>query len=678
MTQDVAPERSPRDHLNFRHDINALRAIAVVSVVLFHFHVPWAWGGFVGVDVFFVISGYLMTQIILKRQAAGTFSIWSFYADRGRRILPALWAVSAAVLLLGCVLMDPLTLQGLARSVASSLTFLSNFDYAAQGGYFGGAAEENWMLHTWSLSVEWQFYLLYPLLFLILARFAANHVRTWLVVLCALSLILCAVVPLFPFDAPLRFSFFLLPTRAWELLIGGLVVVFPLTRLGKGARTAVLVVGLAAILISILTFSRITIWPSLATVLPVIGTAMVIAAARSDAAWTKFPGVPALGRWSYSIYLWHWPVVALLDFLELQGPLVSAAGIAISLVLGAASYFAIERGLAVRLFRMPRGGLIGIAAVTGLVVIAAAVFATHGLRPLKFPGDKPEAVEMARRITLASKDWTFPKSCADYRVTGTQLRLCRQGGGGPVSTLVIGDSYGEEIAPRYASLPKGASDPAVLFVTRPGCAPLPDVQLGGSTKNCARSLDEALAMADAGRFSKIMVIGSWLGAFAEAAGEPARGRVCFPSALGCRASGDPAVYDRDAAASFALLSDHIRRWRAAGTEVTVVKTFPQSRDAAPKRLLATLYREGTLANVRLDTKDMRETAAYSNRLVDGLGRTSGATLIDPIDHLCIDECPLVENGTPLFYDVSHIRSSAVAGPEFAFLDSSILPGHPAQ
>lgn len=678
MTQDAAPQTSPRDHLNFRHDINALRAIAVVSVVLFHFHVPWAWGGFVGVDVFFVISGYLMTQIILKRQGAGTFSIWSFYADRARRILPALWAVSAAVLLLGCILMDPLTLQGLARSVISSLTFLSNFDYAAQGGYFGGAAEENWMLHTWSLSVEWQFYLLYPVLFLILARFAANHVRTWLAVLCGLSFILCALIPLLPYDALLRGSFFLLPTRAWELLIGGLVVVFPMTRLGKGARTAILIVGLAAIVISILTFSRITIWPSLATVLPVIGTAMVIAAARSDAAWTRLPGVPALGRWSYSIYLWHWPVVALFDFLELQGPLASIAGIAISLVLGATSYFLIERGLAVRLFRQPAGGRIGVAAVTGLVVVAAAVFATHGLRPLKFPADQPEAVETARRITMASKDWTFPKSCAEYRVTATGLRLCRQGGAGPVSTLVIGDSYGEEIAPRYASLSKGATDPAILFVTRPGCAPLPGVQLGGSTKDCAGSTAEALAMADKGQFSKIMVIASWLGAFAEAEGEPARGRVCFPSALGCRASGDPAVYDRDAAASFMRLSDHVRRWRAAGAEVTVVKTFPQSRDAAPNRLLATLYREGTLVNVRLDAQEMRVTAAYSNGLVDGLGRASGATLIDPIDHLCTDECPLIENGAPLFYDGSHIRSSAVAGPEFAFLDPSILPGRLAQ
>src|SRR4051812_52274 len=124
MTSSGATAPSPHDKLAFRHDINALRAIAVTSVVLYHFHLPYAWGGFVGVDVFFVISGFLMTQIVTKRQAQGDFRVWTFYADRFYRIVPALWTVCLAILIGTSIWLDPVSLRGVARSVASSITFL--------------------------------------------------------------------------------------------------------------------------------------------------------------------------------------------------------------------------------------------------------------------------------------------------------------------------------------------------------------------------------------------------------------------------------------------------------------------------------------------------------------------------------------------------------------------------
>jgi hypothetical protein len=364
----------------------------------------------------------------------------------------------------------------------------------------------------------------------------------------------------------------------------------------------------------------------------------------------------------------------LFDYQDLGGhPLSTAGGILLSLVLGAGSYFLIERRAASWLFRRERGSQIGLLAVGGLCLVSLGIFASHGLRAIKFPAHQPDVVATADRIAEAAQDWTFPKTCGTYSVTDTGLRLCRQGGQGKVTTLVIGDSYGEEIAPRYESLPDGPLDPAVLIATRPGCVPLPGVQLGGSIKDCAASTREAMALANSGSFSKIVVVASWLGAFAETAGEPSRGRVCFPSPTGCRASGNPTVYDRDAAEAFGRLAQDMRGWRAKGADVTVIKTFPQAKDASPKKLFSILYRDRTLADHGIRTSDMRATASYPNRLVDSLAAVPGVTLLDPLDYLCTDECPLVVDGTPLFYDVSHIRASTVNGPSFAFLDPAILP-----
>ena len=150
--------------MKFREDINALRAIAVVAVVIFHFNHAWLPGGFAGVDVFFVISGFLMTMIIFKGLEKDTFSILKFYGARVRRIVPALVALCFALLVFGYLLLSPLDYLILGKHAAASLTFTSNILYWTEAGYFNDDSIEKWLLHTWSLSVEWQFYLVYPLL----------------------------------------------------------------------------------------------------------------------------------------------------------------------------------------------------------------------------------------------------------------------------------------------------------------------------------------------------------------------------------------------------------------------------------------------------------------------------------------------------------------------------------
>ena len=211
--------------MRFRKDINGLRALAVVAVLLFHFDVPWMTGGFVGVDVFFVISGFLMTAIIFDGMRQGRFSLLNFYVARANRIIPALAVLCGSMLLFGWFYLTPLDFAKLGKHVASSMLFISNAVYWREAGYFDTASHGKWLLHTWSLSIEWQFYLLYPLVLVGLRRFFRLQTVRFLVLLGALLGFLFCVLTTF-MDA--RASFFLLPSRAWELLLGGVAYLYPL------------------------------------------------------------------------------------------------------------------------------------------------------------------------------------------------------------------------------------------------------------------------------------------------------------------------------------------------------------------------------------------------------------------------------------------------------------------
>ena len=210
------PAADPR--LAFRADINGLRAIAVLAVVAFHFGLAPARGGFVGVDIFFVISGYLMTGIVLGRIERGTFSILGFYLDRARRIVPALAVLIAALLALGALFLLQNDYFQLARQAGASALFVSNIAYWRDVGYFAPPVEQQWLLHTWSLSLEWQFYLLYPLLLPVLVRRAPS---IWRHVLAGADLLSFAAMLALSRTDPAA-GFYLLPPRAWELLAGGL------------------------------------------------------------------------------------------------------------------------------------------------------------------------------------------------------------------------------------------------------------------------------------------------------------------------------------------------------------------------------------------------------------------------------------------------------------------------
>ena len=210
---------SSAQHDAFRLDINGLRAWAVTAVVLYHFGIPGFSGGFAGVDVFFVISGFLMAGIVVGGLEKQRFKLFDFYMARARRIVPALLIVVLVVLVVGAVILMPGDFKQMGRHARDSLFFMSNLRYLKESGYFDVASHEKWFLHTWSLSVEWQFYLIYPLILAVVYRFLPQ--RRLLLALHGIALLASFSLAVYWVGSKSELAFYLLQARAWELLLGG-------------------------------------------------------------------------------------------------------------------------------------------------------------------------------------------------------------------------------------------------------------------------------------------------------------------------------------------------------------------------------------------------------------------------------------------------------------------------
>jgi len=315
--------------MQFRKDINGLRAIAVIAVVLFHFNPSWLPGGFAGVDVFFVISGYLMTRIIFRSLENRNFSIFKFYIARANRIIPALAVLCTALLIFGWLFLTPLHYQALGKHVTSSLTFVSNIIYWKESGYFDASSHEKWLLHTWSLSVEWQFYIIYPLALVTLQKIMPFKALKAIILLGTILGFIFCVIATYKWPDP---SYYLLITRAWEMMIGGIAYLYPF-KVKNSRKSLIEFVGLALIISSYLFISKENYWPGYLSIFPVFGTFLIIQAQRDNSLITHNLVFQTIGSWSYSIYLWHWPIVVAIHHFSLNTTFVYL-GIILSIILG--------------------------------------------------------------------------------------------------------------------------------------------------------------------------------------------------------------------------------------------------------------------------------------------------------------------------------------------------------
>lgn len=305
---------------NFRYDINGLRAWAVLAVVFYHYNIFSVTGGYAGVDVFFVISGFLMTKIIsdkLMNSEPHQFSLLEFYLFRAKRIIPPLLVVSSCLLILGYYILLDDHYYTLSSHILRAHAFTSNFKFLKESGYFDAAANTKWLLHTWSLSVEWQFYLIYPLLLMAAYRLSATARSLKLVLLFAA--LLSFVYSIIMIHKAPEFSFYMLPTRAWELLAGGVVYLFlDHWTLKEKQQVFLEYLGFILIFFSFFVLTKNSAWPGFLAIIPVLGTSLVIIAKRTNSIWSNNRVLQYLGTISYSLYLWHWPVYVFLVYYELE------------------------------------------------------------------------------------------------------------------------------------------------------------------------------------------------------------------------------------------------------------------------------------------------------------------------------------------------------------------------
>lgn len=436
----------------FRKDINGLRAIAVLAVVFYHFNVPFFSGGFVGVDIFFVISGFLMTGIIFNRISDNKFSLIGFYLDRARRIIPALSFLCIAVFILGWFILIPVDFENLGKHIAGSITFISNVLYYKEVNYFDVSSIEKWLLHTWSLSVEWQFYIIYPAVVLVLKRLLSLKTIKLLVVL---SLICSFIASVLLSKSNPSSSFYLLHTRAWEMLAGGVIFLFPPSLSLLQTRFAKLT-GLLLIVLSILFLDTSDVWPGYLALIPVVGTCIVIAAKDVNTIFTDNVISQFIGKISYSVYLWHWPIVVYLTYSLLKGSLYSVSGILVSLLLGSLSFYFIENPLR-KLLKNKSGSIMKelsfILPVCLMPFLVGCYTVKHDGVPERYPFSLITSEELASER-------------ARYWVDGDKLKPVPKNGEKKI--VIIGNSHGIDLT--YSLTESGLRGDITYLRTTSSCS----------------------------------------------------------------------------------------------------------------------------------------------------------------------------------------------------------------
>lgn len=461
--------------MDYRPDIDGLRAIAVLPVVFYHAGVVGFTGGYVGVDIFFVISGFLITTIIYRVLAEGQFSILRFYERRARRILPALFAVILATLVAGLFLLMPADYDQMGQSILSALFFVSNmWFWQNSGGYFDGATDYLPMLHTWSLAVEEQFYIFFPLLLMALHRIGRRLLLPFILVLVVGSLVLAGwATPRMP-----SASFYLLPTRIWELGVGSLLALgLVRTEAPRMVRETIGALGLVGVLAPVFLYNSTTVFPGVAALPPVLGAAALIWAGTAGPVWASrllsLRPMVWIGLISYSLYLWHWPIMAFvrnrLFTVELE-PTWQLGTVLASVLASWISWRFVERP-----FRVPlrSGGMtqrrIFVLSGAGMAVLGAlagAIFLTGGMATQRF-SDAQLAALPQEPLRNAHRDRCFGPRPAE--------RFCTFGNtdqAAPVEWFLWGDSHADAMLPALIDLAE-AHNVKLAFAGHPTCIPLP-------------------------------------------------------------------------------------------------------------------------------------------------------------------------------------------------------------
>lgn len=625
-------------HSTYRPDIDGLRAIAVLSVVAFHAFPNLFRAGFVGVDVFFVLSGFLISTIILQQLATDSFSFAEFYARRVRRIFPALLAVLVGSLVFGWVVLLPDEFQQIGKHVFAGTTFVSNLVLWNESGYFDNAAETKPLLHLWSLAIEEQFYLLWPLLLAV----AWRRRRRVLPLACLVA----GVSFLLNIESSMNdkvAAFYSPLTRFWELMTGAVlayVTIHHRTLLDHHAQTRS-VLGFILLLVGFVVISPSWAFPGWSALLPTIGTALIVSAGPS--AWlnrTVLANRPAVwvGLISYPLYLWHWPLLVWPKIAsgELTSPVARVVLILVSAVLAWLTYRLVE--IRVRKSRTRRSLLLLLVpfGTVGIIALAAA---------LGYVGSRHQGAELSR-ILASRLDWSFPGH-AFSRAASIDLRYF-VAPAGQGRALFVGDSNMEQYAPRLDALLRNRPDAlrtAVMVGNQRDCSLLKEII--EKKGRCDASLAELDALIRSPQTQAVVLTASWRS---------------YADLLAAQTGYDNLLR---------FVSEVARTSR-----VYLVLNMPNGKELDPRNMF-----EGSRLT-RLAVKDTRsivfDTARFDATFgavhdkLRAIAKATGAIIVDPLDTLCKDrKCSVFDSeGRPLYLDEAHMTASYAARAA-TFLDPAL-------
>jgi len=646
----------------YRPDIDGLRALAVLSVVVFHAFPKFLKGGFVGVDVFFVISGYLISSILFGEFEGGRFSFSAFYGRRIRRIFPSLILVMAVCFAYSFLVLMPVELAQLGKHMLFGAGFLSNIALLSESGYFDtAAAAAKPLLHLWSLGVEEQFYILWPATLWLIYRTRSNA-ALMLFGLFGLSFLVNILLA----ASNVSDDFYLPMSRVWELLTGAALAWAEThghkPRLTPAQRNGLTTVGLASFLASAALYTNDLRFPGWYAVAPVFAAAAMILAgptATVNRLVLANRGAVFIGLISYPIYIWHWPLISFAHILRLgHAPtlLMGCGLVAASILLAWLTYLLVERPLRFGMDRPGKTRLLAIA-MTLLALVGAGTWAMGG-----FPGRYPALPNInIAKISTAVGEGIF-KPTHDMQVTDLHKTLVTHLGDGERTVLLTGDSLLFQYGPRVQALhDQGRLTANVFFVTGASCPPVPGVNEQDNFAHCREMpgiVDEIIAK----QAIRTVVIGASWGGYTGAAASVER--------EGTRLTLD-APQGQDA--FYANLEDWVHRLRAEGRQVVLILPVPASGHFNPQKMIAR-----SLTGLTIDTQvrdevpvtTLRSATSDITARLTAIATRTGARTLDPLPDICGDGLgcsPFFDDGVPKYSDAMHLRPDFVA-KNITFLD----------
>lgn len=640
--------------MKYRADIDGLRSVAIIPVVLYHAGISMFSGGFVGVDVFFVISGYLITSIILSDIDKDRFTITNFYFRRVKRIFPALYLLFIFTSVFCLFFYMPADLKAYGKSLFGSVFFISNVVFWREKGYFEAASELKPLLHTWSLSVEEQFYIFYPVMMLLLAKYFRKRYVSAVFVVFTMSFLLCLWGTVKYSSA----SFFLLPTRAWELMIGCLLALGFFPKTGNVKLLNLLSAsGIILIFYSVFSFDSETKFPGFMALIPCAGTALIIysgcfVSASSDNAKPiinkilSFKPFVIVGLISYSLYLWHWVLFAFRNYYKDVANSVLMSNwvlIPLSFIFAAVSYYIVEKPFRDIKWEDRKKLFAYSFAIMIVFALAGMVTAVESGFPARF-SDKVSIYSFGREDKRLFRDNKY------YKLGVENIEP---------SFLLWGDSHAMAIAPGIDEIAKKMNKSG-LFINMGGCPPVWGIAKQGRT-SCIEFNKKVFEKVSSMPIKNVILASRWGYIYAEMMTDSREDieQIAY-------GENDFEKNKRVFSQGFETI---VRKLNQTGKEVTVFTGVPVNKFNIPDTLAKSEFIKTNFPSyfknieIRYKTEEFRERQTPDNMIFETTAEKYKLNIVHLEKVLCRGEfCDVTaENNVPYYFDESHL---SVSGAKF--------------